>query len=205
MFTVDFGRLLNNIFEYHLGVTGLSLIRKGNKMSITKKLVGIIAAAALSLGLVSQAAATPVALSGIGSWDSPGVGVPGALIDLGGGVTSMSFTSGSGTLQVVADDCCIIGDAFGLILDGAATAWSFSDTVGSSYGPGYFHGVYTGLISAGAHAFSLYVTQDCCGSGGMAWSASVTPVPEPETYAMLLVGLGLVGFMMRRRREDFSF
>jgi len=26
------------------------------------------------------------------------------------------------------------------------------------------------------------------------------PVPEPETYAMLLAGLGLVGAMVRRRR-----
>lgn len=34
---------------------------------------------------------------------------------------------------------------------------------------------------------------------------SVSSVPEPETYAMLLVGLGLIGFMARRRREDFSF
>ena len=30
-------------------------------------------------------------------------------------------------------------------------------------------------------------------------AASVTAVPEPETYAMLLVGLGLVGFAARRR------
>ena len=29
--------------------------------------------------------------------------------------------------------------------------------------------------------------------------ASVTPVPEPETYAMLLCGLGLIGFTARRR------
>ena len=26
-------------------------------------------------------------------------------------------------------------------------------------------------------------------------------VPEPETYAMLLAGLGLIGFMARRRKE----
>jgi hypothetical protein len=31
------------------------------------------------------------------------------------------------------------------------------------------------------------------------FSLSVTPVPEPETYGMLLAGLGLVGLMQRRR------
>jgi len=30
----------------------------------------------------------------------------------------------------------------------------------------------------------------------------VTAVPEPETYAMLLAGLGLLGFMARRRKES---
>lgn len=35
------------------------------------------------------------------------------------------------------------------------------------------------------------------------WSHSglwITPVPEPETYALLLAGLGVVGLMARRRR-----
>jgi hypothetical protein len=30
--------------------------------------------------------------------------------------------------------------------------------------------------------------------------ASVSPVPEPETYALMLAGLGLVGFMARKRK-----
>ena len=30
---------------------------------------------------------------------------------------------------------------------------------------------------------------------------AVSPVPEPETYAMLLAGLGLVGFVARRRKQ----
>jgi hypothetical protein len=30
---------------------------------------------------------------------------------------------------------------------------------------------------------------------------NVSPVPEPETYAMLLVGLGLLGFTARRRKD----
>lgn len=31
---------------------------------------------------------------------------------------------------------------------------------------------------------------------------TITPIPEPETYALMLAGLGLVGFMARRRRQD---
>lgn len=31
---------------------------------------------------------------------------------------------------------------------------------------------------------------------------TMTPIPEPQTYALMLAGLGLVGFMARRRRRD---
>ena len=30
----------------------------------------------------------------------------------------------------------------------------------------------------------------------------ITPVPEPETYAMLLVGLSLLAFLVHRRKES---
>ena len=39
------------------------------------------------------------------------------------------------------------------------------------------------------------------GDVGPAFSA-ISAIPEPETYAMLLAGLGLVGFMARRRKDS---
>ncbi len=33
---------------------------------------------------------------------------------------------------------------------------------------------------------------------------SPTPVPEPETYALMLVGFGLLGFIARRRKQSFG-
>ncbi len=39
-------------------------------------------------------------------------------------------------------------------------------------------------------------------SGNYGGSITITPVPEPETYGMMLMGLGLMGFMVRRRRND---
>lgn len=41
----------------------------------------------------------------------------------------------------------------------------------------------------GAHADQFYIS-----------SMTVSAVPEPETYAMLLAGLGLVGFSLRRKK-----
>jgi hypothetical protein len=35
-------------------------------------------------------------------------------------------------------------------------------------------------------------------------TTALAPVPEPETYAMLLAGLGLIGFIAYRRKEDSS-
>lgn len=41
------------------------------------------------------------------------------------------------------------------------------------------------------------------GSAGNALAfAPTAPIPEPQTYAMMLAGLGLMGFMIRRRRAD---
>lgn len=32
------------------------------------------------------------------------------------------------------------------------------------------------------------------------WNATTNPIPEPETYAMMLSGLGLLGFVARRKK-----
>jgi hypothetical protein len=32
----------------------------------------------------------------------------------------------------------------------------------------------------------------------------LAPIPEPETYAMMLAGLGLIGFVAGRRRRKLS-
>jgi hypothetical protein len=52
-----------------------------------------------------------------------------------------------------------------------------------------------------SHSYELRVggTKDKAGAS-YAGNISVSPVPEPETYAMLLAGLGLVGFSARRRK-----
>lgn len=62
-----------------------------------------------------------------------------------------------------------------------------------------FAALNTGLL-AGKGYLNIHTTQFRSGEI-RGFLAPNVPVPEPGTYAMLLGGLGLVGFMARRRRQ----
>ena len=80
------------------------------------------------------------------------------------------------------------------LFDGTGMTSLYSSSFG---GQASFSNSWT--LDVGVYSFAI---------GGMAGSAgsyslvaSTTPVPEPETYAMLLAGLGIIGFVARRRRS----
>jgi hypothetical protein len=64
-----------------------------------------------------------------------------------------------------------------------------------------FAGSYANLL-AGLNGEQLRIGVHVQGFyGGGSESFVVTPVPEPEIYAMLLAGMGLMGLLARRRRR----
>ncbi|CAN5909827.1 hypothetical protein BH11PSE8_BH11PSE8_00750 [soil metagenome] len=58
----------------------------------------------------------------------------------------------------------------------------------------------SGLASAADATTHLQLVTFASGSS-QDFIGAVTPVPEPETYALLLAGLGVIGFSVRRRRS----
>jgi hypothetical protein len=68
---------------------------------------------------------------------------------------------------------------------------------------GYYSGTTTGtkaeLLVAFANQANWTRSNADQGNNNWATSMTVTPVPEPKNYAMLLAGLGLMGFIARRR------
>jgi opacity protein-like surface antigen len=63
---------------------------------------------------------------------------------------------------------------------------------------------FTGTVDLGAfgtHRLTFAAAGASDGAGGSLDNVSVTAVPEPETYALMLAGLGLMGAVARRRRQ----
>jgi hypothetical protein len=68
----------------------------------------------------------------------------------------------------------------------------------------------TGLVVGRDYQVEVYGWGDPMGSATGSYELTLTaqgnlaPVPEPETYAMMLAGLGLMGLTARRRRQKLN-
>ena len=60
---------------------------------------------------------------------------------------------------------------------------------------GWIVGMASNNLTGVSHAFLLNPCDTCPIN-------NIYPVPEPETYAMFMAGLGLLGFIARRRKSD---
>jgi hypothetical protein len=63
------------------------------------------------------------------------------------------------------------------------------------------------VVTPGTRSFTQivagnYFTRGKIDIGGVALDAFVSVVPEPEVYALLIAGLGLIGTIVRRRKAS---
>ena len=146
---------------------------------------------------------------------SPGFGSP----------LSFTFTIGAGqvgTFTVV--DAVFAGDTFSVTNAGsalgntsavAATTYDSAPNIGLDFSgalanPAFSRGVF--MLGAGSYSITGALVQSVTfeiepsvfaplNTTVGAVSLTVSPVPEPSVYALLLAGLGLMGTMARRKRS----
>jgi hypothetical protein len=83
------------------------------------------------------------------------------------------------------------------LADGFTTVWTLANPTDTFR--------YVSVQGVGSGALAPYFdTEDEIDAvaGLTAEGRSVGNIPEPETYAMLLAGLGLLGFVARRRKQN---
>ncbi|MBI3433120.1 MAG: PEP-CTERM sorting domain-containing protein [Hydrogenophilales bacterium] len=110
--------------------------------------------------------------------------------------TASNCTAGCGSTAVLTNDLAsgIWGNDAGASAGGAMTLG-----LGSSMDLYKLTSTGTGFAAAnGPVDLGLTATLT---SGGQLTIAAAAPVPEADSYAMMLAGLGLVGFMVRRRKS----
>jgi hypothetical protein len=178
-----------------------------------------IKAAVLACGLAASALAsaqvTTNVYSSFGTFDGPPIAglvgtldTPGVTFATDNGYAWHPFGLGSfgsestGTLSVAAPGVY----SFGLDSDDGSTLYIDGALVVSNGGA---HGPFTvsspALLSAGLHSFTVNFYEDFGGPSGVDLilpdGVTITgAIPEPETYALMLAGLGVVGAVARRRR-----
>lgn len=163
------------------------------------KLKTIAAASVVALTTLSSYAAD----TNWGSHDQLEVGLGttagGAIFD----TFSFSLGSQSSVASSVVSFGTIIGGAYSLYSFGADGLKGTGDDVG--IGAWTFSGapaVHTVSLASGNYYYSVLGGAPGAASYVISSAATAAPVPEPETYALLGAGLGVVGFLASRRRRD---
>jgi len=154
----------------------------------------------------------PAAVTGVLS-----EGVQGTLEALGAGTASFTYLGNeSGNVNQfnflvggqVLNESSALGTTISGLVDPGAMSFSFTDlSTGGSFSNGDDAIVYVADRKTGYGTFSYIIGFNDNGSSDGDFDdyvvgVNITPaVPEPSTYAMLLAGMGAMGFMMRRRRQ----
>ncbi|MCP5277264.1 MAG: FxDxF family PEP-CTERM protein [Thiobacillus sp.] len=121
--------------------------------------------------------------------------------------TSKSFSAGTSFQDTWGFNFASAANVFGLIADmeipGVYDISDFEinlDGLGwVSLSPDFLSG--TSVVDAGLHTLAVKGTATGSMGGGYTFSFSAVPVPEAETWAMLLAGLGLVVLGVRRQMK----
>lgn len=63
-------------------------------------------------------------------------------------------------------------------------------------------GLLSGTMTVASGPVTFAIAGTAAPGGAYVGILNVTPVPEPETYALFAAGLAAIGFMLRRRGKD---
>lgn len=162
--------------------------------------------------LKSIAAASVVALSALSSHASSGGWGQHALLESAiglsaGGVIFDTYSFALGVQSEVASSVTSLGSivpaSYSLFAVGSDGLVGTTDDIGiASWTFGGAPTVHNVTLDAGSYYYSVFGFASSAAAYSLNSAVSAVAVPEPETYALLGAGLGIIGFVASRRRRD---
>ena len=176
-----------------------------------KILFGVVGAAALAMSSVASATITVIDTS-FTSYSGP-TQTDGVTTTIGyadTGLQNPSFTEWLLLYNTLAGVYSVTLDTSSRSVDfTSAYLWDGVNTYDlnlvGTLGSNEFWGLDDTLLGAGY--YELVVNGNNNGTGSLGGTITITDhgVPEPATWAMMLVGFGAIGWQLRRRRSSLAF
>ncbi len=181
-----------------------------------RAILGAASAIALTMGLSS--AANAAIYTYVGSWhvgEGP-VWTSNPPVYSGQSAAALLFGGTASNYAISTVDNSVANINFSAFVDGWADGQYLSTPVSQSFSLDTGGGGYNSNPGFGT-AYSAYVLDHSCGNRysnpnevcpstdtSINYAFRVSQVPEPASWAMLITGLGLTGFAMRRRQAAIT-
>jgi hypothetical protein len=173
-----------------------------------KSVLAIVGAAALTIGSAAGAAVTVTGSTGL---NDPNPALAGSVVTVGN-VTTINYGMNPVSSPTFSGSFSLTNTAAGLysiVLNTSSPGVTFDSATLTGPGGPYTLGLFpdnTSLklfptqIAAGDYVFSF--TGHAGASGTLTGNVTITSaVPEPGTWAMMLLGFGAIGLAIRSRRR----
>lgn len=183
--TFDFGPLLSGSYAPGATFAQLSVSQTGFNVfnfTLTANNLNSLFTGGAFIGSMAVDTNPAMGVSNVSISNFSGNGVDGIFAHNGGGPTGgwdFRFNMGRGS-----------NSGGGIHRLGASESASWTATFNSP-----------SAVTFTGNKFALHVQGLTSAQGGSAWYGITPAVPEPEIYAMLAAGLGLIGFVAHRRKR----